>query len=116
MLGERIATLRKSKGISQEELADVLFTSRQAISKWERGESDPDIDRLKDLAIYFNVSIDYLLGYDVESSSVNSFIKKLQECLNNKTYSVSLEEIKKVVSLNINNFNLLVNATNYIGD
>ena len=58
MLGERIADLRKSKGISQEELGDILSTSRQAISKWERGEADPDISRLKDLAVYFNVSID----------------------------------------------------------
>ena len=73
MLGERIANLRKDRGISQEELADVLLTSRQAISKWERGESDPDINRLKDLAIYFNVSIDYLLGYDVESPRVQNW-------------------------------------------
>ena len=76
MLGERIANLRKSKGISQDELGEILSTSRQAISKWERGESDPDIGRLKDLAVYFNVSIDYLLGYDVESTSANKFIER----------------------------------------
>ena len=116
MLGRRIATLRKSKGISQEELADVLLTSRQAISKWERGESDPDIDRLKDLAVYFNVSIDYLLGYDVVSNSVNSFIKKLNECVDNKQYIISLEDIKKIISLNPNNFNLYINTVNYLYD
>ena len=112
MLGERIANLRKAKGVSQEELADVLYTSRQAISKWERGESDPDISRLKDLAIYFNVSIDYLLGYDVEATSVNEFINRLSK----KTFDINEDEIRMVVSRNKNNFNLLLYAIDYLCD
>ena len=116
MLGERIASLRKSKCISQEELADVLMTSRQAISKWERGESDPDIDRLKDLAIYFNVSIDYLLGYDMESVSVNSFIEKTKECVKNGTNDISVDEIRMIVSINKNNFNLLMAVSEYLSE
>ena len=116
MLGERIVELRKSKGLSQEELADILSTSRQAVSKWERGESDPDIDRLKDLAVYFNVSIDYLLGYDVETISVNNFIKRVKECCNNGHYDISIDEIKMIVSRNSNNFNLILVAIDYLSD
>ena len=116
MLGERIAELRKKKGISQEELGDILSTSRQAISKWERGEADPDISRLKDLAVYFNVSIDYLLGYDVEAISANNFIERAKKCFDNGDYSISLDEIKMVVSRNGNNFNLISAAINYLGD
>ena len=116
MLGERIANLRKSKGLSQEELADILSTSRQAISKWEREESDPDIGRLKDLAVYFNVSIDYLLGYDTEATSVNNFIERVKTCCDNGDYSISLDEIKMIVSRNSNNLNLILAAVNYLGD
>ena len=114
MLGEKITELRKKKGISQEELADVLSTSRQAISKWERGESDPDISRLKDLAVYFNVSIDYLMGYDVESTSVNNFINRLKDHLENGVYDISLDEIKMIVSRNNNYFNLFLASINYL--
>ena len=116
MLGERIANLRKTKGISQEELADVLLTSRQAISKWERGEASPDIDRLKDLAIYFDVSIDYLLDYDSESTSVKGFIARIDNCFKNKQYDITLDEIRMIVFKNKNNFNLLVSAIDYLSD
>ena len=116
MLGERIAELRKNKGISQEELGDILSTSRQAISKWERGESDPDIGRLKDLAVYFNVSIDYLLGYDIETTSVNSFIERANKCCEESTYDISIDEIRMILSRNTNNLNLLLAAIDYIGD
>ena len=116
MLGERIANLRKSKGISQDELGEILSTSRQAISKWERGESDPDIGRLKDLAVYFNVSIDYLLGYDVESTSANKFIERSKACCENGVYDISLDEIKMIVSRNSNNLNLILAVIYYLGD
>ena len=114
MLGEKLTELRKKKGISQEELADVLTTSRQAISKWERGESDPDITRLKDLAVYFNVSIDFLLGYDVETSSVNNFIERLNNCVKSGAYDISLDEIKMIVSRNCNHFHLLLATIDYL--
>ena len=116
MLSKKIAALRKAKGISQEELADVLLTSRQAISKWERGESYPDIDRLKDLAIYFNVSIDYLLDYDVQSVSINSFIDRLAKGIQTRTFNIPVEEIRVVVSKNINNFDLLIKSIEYLAD
>ena len=116
MLGERIANLRKNKGISQEELADVLLTSRQAISKWERGESEPDIGRLKDLAAYFNVSIDYLLGYDLETTSVNSFIERVKKSLETGIFDISTDEIRMIVSRNSNNFNLILTIAEYLND
>ena len=116
MLGERIANLRKEKKVSQEELADVLCTSRQAISKWERGESDPDIGRLKDLAIYFGVSIDYLLGYDLESTSINNFIERTKKCADSKSFDISVDEISLIFSKNSNNFVLLAHVLMYLQD
>ncbi|MCD7807847.1 MAG: helix-turn-helix domain-containing protein [Erysipelotrichaceae bacterium] len=60
-LADRIQTLRKAKGISQEELADKVGVSRQAVSKWESEQSSPDLDKIILLSDYFNVTTDYLL-------------------------------------------------------
>ena len=69
LFGEKLKKLRKARGLSQEQLADELQVSRQAISKWELGESTPDTDNLVALSDYFGVSIDYLLR-DKEVSDV----------------------------------------------
>ena len=114
MIQTKISELRKAKGISQEQLAELLNTTRQAVSKWERGESYPDIDRLKDLSVFFNVSIDYLLGHDVESASVNRFIERLTEEEESGSLRMDLSEIRLVVSTNANNFHLLVNVIQYL--
>lgn len=63
-IGENIKRLRKSKNITQEQLAEVVNLSVTAISKWERGETYPDITMLYPLAYFFKVSVDELLGYD----------------------------------------------------
>lgn len=60
-LGERLAILRKSNGLSQEKLAEELNLTRQTISKWELDQSTPDIDYLIKLIDYYNVSTDYLI-------------------------------------------------------
>ena len=61
-LSEMIIKLRKEKHYSQETLAEKIGVSRQAVSKWERNESSPDIQNIKLLADVFEVSIDELLG------------------------------------------------------
>ena len=60
-IADRIQTLRKSKGISQEELADKVGVSRQAVSKWESGQSAPDIEKIILLSEFFGVTTDFLL-------------------------------------------------------
>ncbi|WP_022759701.1 helix-turn-helix domain-containing protein [Butyrivibrio fibrisolvens] len=60
--GEKLLELRNSKGMTQEELAEDLFVSRTAISKWESGRGYPSIDSLKEISKYFSVSIDELLS------------------------------------------------------
>ena len=59
---EKLQKLRKSRGLTQEELAEALFVSRTAISKWESGRGYPSIDSLKEISSYFSVSIDDLLS------------------------------------------------------
>jgi transcriptional regulator with XRE-family HTH domain len=60
-LGEKIKSARKSAGLTQEQLAEKLIVSRQAITKWESDKGLPDIENLKRLSKLLNVSIDYLL-------------------------------------------------------
>ena len=60
--GEKLLELRNGKGMTQEELAEDLFVSRTAISKWESGRGYPSIDSLKEISKYFSVSIDELLS------------------------------------------------------
>ena len=114
MIQTKIAELRKAKGISQEQLAELLNTTRQAVSKWERGESYPDIDRIKDLAVFFNVSIDYLLGHDIESVSLQRFLERLQTAVDNNTPDIGVDEIKLVVSAHPNSFHLLSRVVAYL--
>ena len=63
---KKLSDLRKSKGLSQEELAEALYVTRQAISKWENGSGIPDIVNIKAIADYFKVSVDALLDDDVD--------------------------------------------------
>lgn len=60
-ISDRIQSLRKKKGLSQYDLADEMGVSRQAVSKWENGQSIPDIEKIILLSDYFNVSTDYII-------------------------------------------------------
>lgn len=66
-IADRIQSLRKIKGISQEELADKIGVTRQSVSKWESEQSTPDIEKIILLSDYFEVTTDYLLK-GIESS------------------------------------------------
>ena len=60
-IADRIQSLRKSKGMSQEELADAVGVSRQAVSKWESEQATPDLDKVVIMSDIFEVTTDYLL-------------------------------------------------------
>ena len=60
-ISDRIQALRKARGITQEQLADAVGVSRQAVSKWEAEQSAPDLERIVAMAEYFDVTTDYLL-------------------------------------------------------
>ena len=74
-IGNNIKHLRSEKGITQEQLAEAMNVTCAAVSKWERGETYPDITMLQPLAFYFGVSLDVLMGYNKER--VNEEIEKV---------------------------------------
>lgn len=101
-IAEKIVLLRKKKGISQEELANELNTSRQAISKWENNQSTPDLEKLVALSKYFNVTTDYLLIDSIETSINNNSqyegnieFQKLKSEVTKDEYQYAINEAKK---------------------
>lgn len=76
VIANRLVELRKKSGLSQEQLADKLGLSRQAVSKWERAEASPDTDNLICLAKLYNVSLDELLSSD---ESIDDIAKETKE-------------------------------------
>ena len=75
---ENLKFLRKQANLTQEQLAEKLNVSRQAITKWEAGQAMPDIENLKEIAYIFSVSIDSLVG-DIESKSTNKIKRKIND-------------------------------------
>lgn len=62
MFGKRLKYLRQEQGISQKELGIRLGYCNQTVSFWESGQREPDLDAIRKIAVYFDVSVDFLLG------------------------------------------------------
>lgn len=88
-IANKLQKLRKENGYSQEELADKLGISRQAVSKWERAESSPDTDNLIILAKLYNVSLDELLSTD---ESIDEIRENTIESKNNSGVCLTDDE------------------------
>ncbi len=78
-IADRLVELRKKNGFSQEQLAEKLGLSRQAVSKWERAEASPDTDNLICLAKIYNVSLDELLDTDQSIEEIAQETKEKEE-------------------------------------
>ena len=93
---EKIAMLRRQKNWSQEELAEKLMVTRQAVSKWESAQSMPDLDKLVQLSELLGVSTDYLLKSDRDAPEVET-LQRTQEKASAKR--VTREEASRFLSL-----------------
>ena len=94
-IADRLVKLRKKYGYSQEELADKLGLSRQAVSKWERAEASPDTDNLICLAKLYGVSLDELLATDEDIDTiVKEQVKEEEKKEENEDSSDSKDEKK----------------------
>ena len=91
-IADRLIKLRKKNGYSQEELADKLGLSRQAVSKWERAEASPDTDNLICLAKLYRVSLDELLSTDEDVETIVKEQVKPESKEEEKDSSITLED------------------------
>lgn len=87
VFAQNLVTLRQLHGISQKTLATAINTSRQAVAQYEDGSTIPNIDKLYNIASFFNVSADYLLGIETDS------VKATQEMLIKQAQNELLEKI-----------------------
>lgn len=106
-LNENIAFFRKKRGITQEELANALGVTNQAVSKWESGKCAPDIQLLPDIAEYFNISIDELFGLSV-NSDIPTKIQSPKETSSKLDAAIDIASKKGYISSSILQFKLRV--------
>ena len=83
-LSDKIIEIRKKNGLSQEEFGEKINVSRQAVSKWESEQANPDIDKIKEISKQFNVSFDYLLNDEIDKEI--NYSEQIQTKRNFKKY------------------------------
>ena len=106
-LSEKIVNLRKARNMSQEELAEKLGVSRQAVSRWEVGSALPDASNILQLSKLFGVSADYLLNDDCKEESPAPFKSKA-------IISIAGTFAKKIISLCVAGFGFIGNFVIYV--
>ena len=79
MLAENIRRYRRSMGLTQDQLAERLGITLGAVSKWERGGSEPDLSYIMDLAGIFHVSVDALIGFTMRGTDADTEADRLDE-------------------------------------
>lgn len=101
-IGENILQKRKERGITQEELAEFIMVTKASVSKWETGQSYPDILLLPKLATFFNISVDELIGYDPDLSSAQ--IQKFYIDLENRVPDAGMDSIIEEIKIKIKQY------------
>jgi len=109
-VGNTIAKKRKEKGITQEELATYIGISKASVSKWETGQSYPDIVFLPELATYFNISLDTLLGYtpQMNKEDIKKIYFKLAKAFASKPFEDVFRECEEIIKKYYSCFPLLL--------
>lgn len=101
-IGENILQKRKERGITQEELAEFMMVTKASVSKWETGQSHPDILLLPKLATFFNISVDELIGYDPDLSSAQ--IQKFYIDLENRVPDAGMDSIVEDIKIKVKQY------------
>ena len=105
-IAENIRKYRKERGLTQEQLAEALGVTVGAVSKWELGASVPDISLIVELADFFEISVDVLLGYAWHSGSMGEALERIKSALYTKDYEDGMKEAEKALKKYPNNFDI----------
>ena len=96
-LSENIKKYRKEMNLTQEGLAEAFGVTVGAVSKWESGNTVPDIMTMMDLADFFNVSMDILLGYNISSKTIKDISDRIIRLAENQKYMEAMSEAEKAL-------------------
>lgn len=106
-ISENIRSLRKAHGLMQEQLAEALGVSTAAVSKWERGTATPELGFIAQMAEIFEVSIDALVGYQVQGGSKEVLEKKMYELARQKKFDDVVEVAETALAKYPNDFSIV---------
>ncbi len=93
----RIRDLRKTRGLSQQQLAEALQVHQTAVSQWETGRTEPDTDSARKTAEFFGVSIDYLLGYGGQGEALDEVYLNLARAARDRDLRLNDQDIEFVL-------------------
>ena len=101
---------RKQKGITQDELANYMGVSKASVSKWETGQSFPDVTFLPQLAAYYNISIDDLMDYQPQmiKEDIRKQYRRLSADFTSKPFDTVMEECRRIIKKYFSCFPLLL--------
>lgn len=106
-IAENIKKLRKRHSLTQEQLAETLGVTVGAVYKWEAGLSTPEIKLIMELADFFEISVDVLLGYEQQNGKVEERIARLHRYIAEKNFEEAVLEAEKALKKYPNNFDLV---------
>ncbi len=109
IIGENIRTLRRERNITQEEFATAVGVSYQSVSRWETGACYPDVELLPDIAEFFGITVDKLIGADkaVEQKEVEEYLERFQKAINKGMVYDCISIAREGVKAYPNNYVLL---------
>lgn len=106
-LNENIKKYRKEMNLTQADLAEAFGVTEGAVSKWESGNTVPDISILMDLADFFDISVDTLLGYSISSKSIDGITDRMKKFLDEGKYDEAISVAEKAIVRYPGNFKIL---------
>ena len=109
-LSENIKKYRKEMNLTQEELSEAMGVTIGAVSKWESGNTVPDILTMMELADFFNISMDLLLGYNLSSKSIDDLSEKIKKLANRQKYDEAKLEADKALVRYPGSFKIIYSA------
>lgn len=114
-LNDTIRALRRERGMTQEQLAEAMNVSAAAVSKWENGQSVPDILVLTSLADFFEVSLDALVGYTVQAHRRSEMVARITQLIVQKKHSEATRAAREALRRYPNSFDVVYEATRAYG-
>lgn len=100
MFGEKIKQLRKQANLTQEELGKKLGVAKNTVSYWESNDSQPSLDTIKEISNLFQVSVDYLLGNEIDDlDEMNKLKRLLKQAGLMKGDDLTKEELEKALKI-----------------
>ena len=105
-LSQNIRCFRKERHLTQEQLAEAMNVTPGAVYKWESGQSTPELRLLVELADFFSVSTDALIGYQMHHCCVENILRDLNYCRKNRDYETAVQTVKNALQKYPNHFEI----------